>query len=431
LTLFPYTPLFRSDANFTNSNDDKLENITNESIGDLSDVDITTSAPTEGQALIWDSANSKFIPGDVSTGEELTGTVTSINDSGDPDTINLSVYGGLQAGDEIVFSGTSVSGSGLTAGVTYYINAAQPGGNFEITDTQYGMPITLTDTMEYSDFNFTAYPTGAGALGDLADVNVMSATEGQALVYNSASSEWQAQTITSGITQVSEDTTPTLGGNLDVNGNSIVSTSDGNITIAPNGTGKVVLSGIEYPTTNGTNGQILTTNGSGIASWEDAAGGGSTVGNFFFFNYLGGSVSNLASGASNSIGDVLSPDYATIPENLVIRTANNRTFKFTSTGQYMLDFSALFGRASVTNAIELRLRNLTQSTWITRYNDSEIVASKKFPNTGTVTLVGNNYVRNFEITSVTDSFQFQVFNDSGSTVSSLGIEGLVKLLRIK
>lgn len=39
---------------------------------------------------------------------------------------------------------------------------------------------------------------------------------------------------------VVEDTSPQLGGNLDVNGNSIVSTSNANINIEPNGTGKVV-----------------------------------------------------------------------------------------------------------------------------------------------------------------------------------------------
>ena len=38
------------------------------SIGDLSDVDITTTAPTDGQSLIWDNANSKFVPGDVASG---------------------------------------------------------------------------------------------------------------------------------------------------------------------------------------------------------------------------------------------------------------------------------------------------------------------------------------------------------------------------
>ncbi len=38
---------------------------------------------------------------------------------------------------------------------------------------------------------------------------------------------------------VVNDTTPQLGGSLDVNGNSIVSVSNGNITLAPNGTGEV------------------------------------------------------------------------------------------------------------------------------------------------------------------------------------------------
>ena len=34
------------------------------SVGALSDVDITTVAPTDGQALIWDNANGEFVPGD-------------------------------------------------------------------------------------------------------------------------------------------------------------------------------------------------------------------------------------------------------------------------------------------------------------------------------------------------------------------------------
>ena len=48
----------------------------------------------------------------------------------------------------------------------------------------------------------------------------------------------------SGITDVVEDTTPQLGGDLDVGGNSIVSTSSGPINIAPDGTGKISLSGV-------------------------------------------------------------------------------------------------------------------------------------------------------------------------------------------
>ena len=37
------------------------------SINDLTDVDTTTAAPTDGQALVWDNANSEWIPGNVAT----------------------------------------------------------------------------------------------------------------------------------------------------------------------------------------------------------------------------------------------------------------------------------------------------------------------------------------------------------------------------
>jgi hypothetical protein len=37
------------------------------SVGALTDVDITTTAPSDGEVLVWDNANSKFIPGQVLT----------------------------------------------------------------------------------------------------------------------------------------------------------------------------------------------------------------------------------------------------------------------------------------------------------------------------------------------------------------------------
>ena len=78
-----------------------------------------------------------------------------------------------------------------------------------------------------------------------------------------------------GISNVVEDTTPQLGGSLDVNGQSIVSVSNGNITIAPDGTGNIQLTPatgsviIDYATwpAEGTNGYVLSTNGSGTLSW--------------------------------------------------------------------------------------------------------------------------------------------------------------------
>ncbi len=58
--------------------------------------------------------------------------------------------------------------------------------------------------------------------------------------YNGSS--WVA-VVAGAMTSLLVDTTPQLGGNLDVNGNSIVSVSNGDITIAPNGSGEINLNG--------------------------------------------------------------------------------------------------------------------------------------------------------------------------------------------
>jgi hypothetical protein len=46
-----------------------------------------------------------------------------------------------------------------------------------------------------------------------------------------------------GLADVVEDTTPQLGGNLDTNGNDIVTVSNANLDLAPNGTGHVEIRG--------------------------------------------------------------------------------------------------------------------------------------------------------------------------------------------
>ena len=45
------------------------------------------------------------------------------------------------------------------------------------------------------------------------------------------------------LADVVSDTSPQLGGNLDMNGQDIVTTSNANLELAPNGTGKVVVKG--------------------------------------------------------------------------------------------------------------------------------------------------------------------------------------------
>ena len=70
------------------------------------------------------------------------------------------------------------------------------------------------------------------------------------------------------VANIVTDTTPQLGGNLDVNGNSIVSTSDGDINITPNGTGKVKVDNLSIDgntiASEDTDGDIiLAPNGTG------------------------------------------------------------------------------------------------------------------------------------------------------------------------
>ena len=47
------------------------------SIDELTDVDVTTTAPTANQVLVWDNANSKFVPGDAASG----GSSVTVSDS--------------------------------------------------------------------------------------------------------------------------------------------------------------------------------------------------------------------------------------------------------------------------------------------------------------------------------------------------------------
>tara|TARA_R100000808_G_scaffold25006_2_gene60389 strand:+ start:554 stop:1822 length:1269 start_codon:yes stop_codon:yes gene_type:complete len=92
--------------------------------------------------------------------------------------------------------------------------------------------------------------------------------------------------VVKAVFEVANDTSPQLGGNLDVNGNDIVSTSNANIDIIPNGTGDVNLGADTVMvgdnnanatiTTQGTGDLILSTNSgtnSGTLTIADGANG--------------------------------------------------------------------------------------------------------------------------------------------------------------
>tara|TARA_Y100000356_G_scaffold62875_1_gene51300 strand:+ start:133 stop:2070 length:1938 start_codon:yes stop_codon:yes gene_type:complete len=159
---------------------------------------------------------------------------------------------------------------------------------------------------------------GAVLVSDLDDVETSTArVNGKYLRYNSTKGKWEGADASGGgggggLSNIVEDTTPQLGGSLDVNSKEIISVSNNNITFAPNGTGKVVFKGVSgnggngagrfvlnceqnshgitiqgpphsaganytltLPNTDGNANQVLKTNGSGVLDWVDQTSGGS------------------------------------------------------------------------------------------------------------------------------------------------------------
>jgi len=158
------------------------------------------------------------------------------------------------------------------------------------------------------------------------------------LDYSANTVNWLDSSV---VADLVNDTTPQLGGDLDVNGNSIVSVSNGNITFTPDGTGKVIIDGLSYPTADGTNGQALITDGSGNLSFGDVAGGtnwqssivtGTTLSAVSGNGYWIDTTSNACTvtlPASASVGDTIEfSDYArTWGTNAVTLNPNSLNFQ--------------------------------------------------------------------------------------------------------
>jgi len=118
--------------------------------------------------------------------------------------------------------------------------------------------------------------TGTGNVNITGNVSLTGTVDGRDVAADGTKLDTIATSATANpnaIDNVIEDLTPQLGGNLDVNGNSIVSASNGNISITPDGTGKVIIDGLSHPTSDGTADQVLKTDGAGNLSFADVSGG--------------------------------------------------------------------------------------------------------------------------------------------------------------
>jgi hypothetical protein len=186
------------------------------------DVDGDITLDANGGDILFKDDGTTFGSATNTSGNLIikSGTTTALTFSG----ANVTVAGDLTiSGDDLVM-GTNTAGHILVA----------DGTNFN--------PVAVTDLSEIStvanDDVFLAVDTSGGGLKKIARSAVVSGLASSAAISN-----------------VVEDSTPQLGGDLDVNGNDLVSTSNGNISLLPNGSGKVIIDG------NGSSGGVSISDG--------------------------------------------------------------------------------------------------------------------------------------------------------------------------
>jgi hypothetical protein len=195
---------------------------------------ITLDAGTAGSGIIYEDDGTEMARIHNSSSNVILETKVSDadfsikgNDGGStitPLTFDMSDAGKATFSGNVIVSGDlTVSGDDITMGT----NTA---GNILVADGTNFNSVAVGGLSEIStvanDDVFLAVDTSGGGLKKIARSAVV------------------AGLATSGaISNVVEDTTPQLGGNLDMNGADIVTTSNATIDLAPNGTGTVVVRG--------------------------------------------------------------------------------------------------------------------------------------------------------------------------------------------
>lgn len=283
------------DANFTNLNTDKLQDIvedTSPQLGanlDLNSFDITGTGNIDiageitgtefignlrGANLMKSSAGEALTKGDVVYISGISGNTPVVSKADADDSSKMPAVGLANA---TVSSSAAVDV--LTFGQITNIDTTQNiGGTWAEGDSLYVNTVAgqLTKTQ----------PSGeTGLVQKIAKIEKVHASTGLLLIQGAGRTNATPNLNDGNIFigdgsnyssttpfAISLDATPQLAGNLDVNGNSIVSVGAGNINITPDTTGVVILDGITYPAADGTAGQLLKTDGAGNLSFVNAGG---------------------------------------------------------------------------------------------------------------------------------------------------------------
>mgnify|MGYP003144004164 FL=1 len=336
-----------------------------DTLAELSDTNIST--PSSGQILIYDGSDSfdnKTVSGDVTISS--TGATTIGSGAVETAMVNANVITGqtaLTSGFDTANDHLLIhdSDGGLKKISLANVTSATGGISDVVSDTtpQLGGDLDVNGNaiVSASNGNISITPNGSGkVILDGLSHPTSDGSAGQFLKTDGAGNLAFA-TVT---TDLSGDSTPQLGGNLDVNGNSIVSASNGNISITPNGSGKVILDGLSHPTSDGSNGQVLTTDGAGNLSFTSKTvdttnlvddttpqlGGDLDINGNAIVSTSNGNIAITPNGSGKVILDGLSHPTADGSNGQFLKTDGGGTLSF----------------ASVTQATGNELENLSEDT---------------------------------------------------------------------
>ena len=336
-----------------------------DTLAELSDTNIST--PSSGQILIYDGSDSfdnKSLSGDVTISS--TGATTIGSGAVETAMVNANVITGQTgltsgfdtANDHLLIHDAD---GGLKKISLANVTSATGGISDVVSDTtpQLGGDLDVNGNaiVSASNGNISITPNGSGKV--ILDGLSHPTSDGSAgqFLKTDGGGNLAFATVT---TDLSGDSTPQLGGNLDVNGNSIVSVSNGNISITPNGSGKVILDGLSHPTADGSNGQVLTTDGAGNLSFTSKTvdttnlvddttpqlGGDLDINGNTIVSTSNGNIAITPNGSGKVILDGLSHPTADGSNGQFLKTDGGGTLSF----------------ASVTQATGNELENLSEDT---------------------------------------------------------------------
>jgi len=178
--------------------------VSSSSIDDLSDVDTTTTAPTDGQSLVWDNTNSKWVPG-ASAGSsiDVSDIAPSSPNDGDLwfDTDELKTYVYYNDGT----SSQWVEAAGNVASNVHLSDAApstQSEGDLWFNSSNLRLYVYYNDgtSSQWIEASGSVNSSTVASLDDLTDVDLTttSPTDGQALIWDSVNSAWKPGDVASG-----------------------------------------------------------------------------------------------------------------------------------------------------------------------------------------------------------------------------------------